>query len=238
MARTADTLKAGALNEAKQAWEEQSLKPALERSTRAAREAGGESAVTRPAPIYTPLDDNGRDYLSDVGFPGEYPYTRGIYPSMYHGRLWTMRQYAGFGSAAETHERFSYLLGQGQGGLLVAFDLPTQLGLDSDDPRARGEVGVVGVAVDSLEDMETIFRGLPLEKASPSLTMNGAVAGRHCVGRVYDSRRLASRVFMRCNAELRCPGLVSRIWESALLTIANDGKLLIWPRDQDEGRPE
>ena len=177
MARTADTLEAaGTLNEAKQAWEEQSLKPALERSTRAAREAGGESAITRPAPIYTPLDDNGRDYLSDVGFPGEYPYTRGIYPSMYHGRLWTMRQYAGFGSAAETHERFSYLLGQGQGGLLVAFDLPTQLGLDSDDPRARGEVGVVGVAVDSLEDMETIFRGLPLEKASPSLTMNGAAS--------------------------------------------------------------
>ena len=101
--RTADTLEAaGTLNEAKHAWEEQSLKPALERGTLASREAGCESGVTRPAPIYTPLDDNGRDYLGDVGFPGEYPYTRGIYPSMYHGRLWTMRQYAGFGSAAET----------------------------------------------------------------------------------------------------------------------------------------
>jgi methylmalonyl-CoA mutase N-terminal domain/subunit len=114
------------------------------------------------------------DYAQDLGFPGDYPYTRGIYPSMYQGRLWTMRQYAGFGMPEETHHRFRYLLEQGQGGLLVAFDLPTQLGLDSDDPRALGEVGVVGVAVDSLRDMETIFRGLPLEQATPSLTMNAA----------------------------------------------------------------
>jgi methylmalonyl-CoA mutase N-terminal domain/subunit len=112
--------------------------------------------------------------MQELGFPGDYPYTRGIYPSMYQGRLWTMRQYAGFGTPEETHHRFRYLLEQGQGGLLVAFDLPTQLGLDSDDPKAQEEVGVVGVAVDSLQDMETIFRGLPLEQASPSLTMNAA----------------------------------------------------------------
>ncbi len=127
-----------------------------------------------PKPLYTPLDTAGVDYLRDLGFPGEYPYTRGIYPSMYMGRLWTMRQYAGFGTPEETHHRFRYLLERGQGGLLVAFDLPTQLGLDSDDPLAEGEVGVVGVAVDSLRDMETVFRGLPLEQASPSLTMNAA----------------------------------------------------------------
>ena len=160
-------------------WETQVLNPALAKGARAATipPAGNRSdAAERRAPIYTPLDDRGRDYLSEVGFPGEYPYTRGIQPSMYPGRLWTMRQYAGFGMAEETHERFRYLLDRGQGGLLVAFDLPTQLGLDSDDPQACGEVGVVGVAVDSLEDMETIFHGLPLEQASPSLTMNGAAA--------------------------------------------------------------
>jgi len=125
-------------------------------------------------PLYTPLDTMGSDYLERIGFPGEYPYTRGIHPGMYLSRMWTMRQYAGFGSPEETHERFRYLLEQGQGGLLVAFDLPTQMGYDSDDPKAESEVGVVGVAVDSLEDMETIFRGLPLEQASPSLTMNAA----------------------------------------------------------------
>ncbi len=158
---------AGDLDDARRVWEEQRFKPAR---------SGKEATEPTSAPIFTPLDDLGRDYLREVGFPGEYPYTRGIYPSMYTGQLWTMRQYAGFGTAAETHERFRYLLSQGQGGLLVAFDLPTQLGLDSDDPRARGEVGVVGVAVDSLADMETIFRGLPLEKASPSLTMNAAAS--------------------------------------------------------------
>jgi methylmalonyl-CoA mutase N-terminal domain/subunit len=125
-------------------------------------------------PLYTALDTAGGDPMRDLGFPGDYPYTRGIYPSMYLGRLWTMRNYAGFGTPEESHRRFRYLLERGQGGLLVAFDLPTQLGLDSDDPHAEGEVGVVGVAVDSLQDMETIFRGLPLEQASPSLTMNAA----------------------------------------------------------------
>lgn len=157
------------LQQTNQRWKEERLGPALERVNRAAMPSDLQHEA-----LYTPLDDTGRDYLSDIGFPGEYPYTRGVHPSMYQGRLWTMRQYAGFGSPEETHERFAYLLGQGQGGLLVAFDLPTQLGFDSDDPRAKGEVGVVGVAVDSLRDMETIFGGLPLEQASPSLTMNSA----------------------------------------------------------------
>jgi methylmalonyl-CoA mutase N-terminal domain/subunit len=150
-------------------WEQEQLIPALGETK---RESMPSDLAQKP--LYTPQDTAGIDYLEDVGFPGDYPYTRGPYPAMYLGRLWTMRQYAGFGTPEETHQRFRYLLEQGQGGLLVAFDLPTQLGLDSDDSRALGEVGVVGAAVDSLEDMETIFRGLPLEQASPSLTMNAA----------------------------------------------------------------
>ena len=111
-----------------------------------------------------------------LGFPGEPPYTRGIYPSMYRGRLWTMRQYAGFGSAAESNQRYRYLLSKGQSGLSVAFDLPTQIGMDSDHPLALGEVGKVGVAIDSLEDMETLFDGIPLEKVSTSMTINSTAA--------------------------------------------------------------
>ena len=104
--------------------------------------------------------------------PGELPYTRGIYPTMYRGRLWTMRQYAGFASARETNERFRYLLAQGQIGLSVAFDLPTQLGLDSDDPRAESEVGKVGVAIDTVEDMAALFAGIPLDRVSTSMTIS------------------------------------------------------------------
>ena len=111
-----------------------------------------------------------------IGFPGEYPYTRGIYPTMYRGRLWTMRQYAGFGSALESNQRYRYLLSKGQAGLSVAFDLPTQIGMDSDHPLALGEVGKVGVAIDSLEDMETLFDGIPLEKVSTSMTINATAA--------------------------------------------------------------
>jgi methylmalonyl-CoA mutase N-terminal domain/subunit len=111
-----------------------------------------------------------------LGYPGELPYTRGIYPSMYRGRLWTMRQYAGFGSAAESNERYRYLLSQGQTGLSVAFDLPTQIGMDSDHALALGEVGKVGVAIDSLEDMERLFEGIPLEKVSTSMTINATAA--------------------------------------------------------------
>lgn len=111
-------------------------------------------------------------YMENIGFPGEFPYTRGVQPTMYRGRFWTMRQYAGFGSAEETNKRFRYLLEQGQTGLSVAFDLPTQIGYDSDDPMATGEVGKVGVAIDSLEDMETLLEGIPLDQVSTSMTIN------------------------------------------------------------------
>jgi len=127
-------------------------------------------------PLYTPADDKHRDYLRDVGFPGEYPYTRGIHQSMYRGRMWTMRQFAGFGNAAQTNERFHYLLEHGQMGLSVAFDVPTLMGFDSDDPKARGEVGMCGVAVDSIADMETLFKGIPLGEITTSMTINGPAA--------------------------------------------------------------
>src|SRR5467141_1870069 len=116
-----------------------------------------------------------------LGYPGEYPFTRGIYPTMYRGRFWTMRQYAGFGSAAESNQRYRYLLSKGQAGLSVAFDLPTQIGMDSDHPLALGEVGKVGVAIDSLEDMETLFDGIPLEKVSTSMTINATAAILLCL---------------------------------------------------------
>jgi len=116
-----------------------------------------------------------------LGYPGEYPFTRGIYPTMYRGRFWTMRQYAGFGSAAESNQRYRYLLSKGQAGLSVAFDLPTQIGMDSDHPLALGEVGKVGVAIDSLEDMETLFDNIPLEKVSTSMTINATAAILLCL---------------------------------------------------------
>jgi methylmalonyl-CoA mutase, N-terminal domain len=116
-----------------------------------------------------------------LGYPGEFPYTRGIYPSMYRGRFWTMRQYAGFGSAAESNQRYRYLLSKGQSGLSVAFDLPTQIGMDSDHPLALGEVGKVGVAIDSLEDMEALFHGIPLENVSTSMTINSTAAILLCL---------------------------------------------------------
>ena len=111
-----------------------------------------------------------------IGIPGEFPYIRGIYSTMYRGRLWTMRQYAGFGTATQSNERFRYLLAKGQTGLSVAFDLPTQIGLDSDHARAAGEVGKVGVAIDSLEDMETLFNNIPLDRVSTSMTINATAA--------------------------------------------------------------
>ena len=123
-----------------------------------------------------PEDLAGVDCERDVGFPGEFPFTRGVHPSGYRSRLWTMRQYAGYGSAAESNARFRYLLGQGQTGLSVAFDLPTQIGLDSDDPLARGEVGRVGVAINSLEDMEAMLEGIPLDRVTTSMTINATAA--------------------------------------------------------------
>jgi methylmalonyl-CoA mutase, N-terminal domain len=131
--------------------------------------------------LYTAADLPNWNADDALGFPGEAPYTRGIYPTMYRGRFWTMRQYAGFGSAAESNERYRYLLGKGQAGLSVAFDLPTQIGMDSDSPLALGEVGKVGVAIDSLEDMETLFDGIPLESVSTSMTINSTAAILLCL---------------------------------------------------------
>jgi methylmalonyl-CoA mutase N-terminal domain/subunit len=127
-------------------------------------------------PVYGPEQVAGIDPAADIGRPGEFPFTRGIHPLMYRARPWTMRQYAGFGTPAETNERFKFLIANGQNALNVAFDLPTQMGLDSDDPLAEGEVGRVGMAVDSLADMETAFDGIPLEKISVSLTINAVAA--------------------------------------------------------------
>lgn len=126
--------------------------------------------------VFTPEDLVEMVPEQDLGPPGEFPFTRGVYPNMYRGRLWTMRQYAGFGTAAESNQRYRFLLDQGQTGLSVAFDLPTQLGLDSDDPRAEGEVGKVGVAIDTLEDMEILFDGIPLDRVSVSMTINATAA--------------------------------------------------------------
>ncbi len=124
----------------------------------------------------TPSDLSGEDHERDLGYPGEYPFTRGIHPALYRSKLWTMRQYAGYGAARESNTRYRYLLAQGQMGLSVAFDLPTQIGLDSDHPLARGEVGRVGVAIASLEDMEVLFEGIPLERVSTSMTINATAA--------------------------------------------------------------
>jgi methylmalonyl-CoA mutase N-terminal domain/subunit len=131
--------------------------------------------------FYTEENFSREDAESALSYPGEFPYTRGIYPSMYRGRFWTMRQYAGFGTSIESNQRYRYLLSKGQAGLSVAFDLPTQIGMDSDDPLAQGEVGKVGVAIDSLEDMEALFDGIPLENVSTSMTINATAAILLCL---------------------------------------------------------
>ncbi|HOA36360.1 MAG TPA: methylmalonyl-CoA mutase family protein [Bacillota bacterium] len=130
--------------------------------------------------LYTPRDVEGLDYLRDLGFPGTYPFTRGVQANMYRGRLWTMRQFSGFGDAADSNRRYRYLLEQGQTGLSVAFDMPTIMGYDSDHPRAAGEVGRCGVAIDSLEDMEILFEGIPLDHITTSMTINGPAAVLWC----------------------------------------------------------
>ena len=155
-------------------WEEGPLAKALQRSPE--RSDGFNTSSLDVARLYTPLDIADLDYERDLGFPGEYPFTRGVQPTMYRGRLWTMRQYAGFGTAEESNQKFRYLLSQGQTGLSVAFDLPSQLGYDSDDPMAIAEVGQVGVAIDSLYDMETLFAEIPLDKVSTSMTINAPAA--------------------------------------------------------------
>ncbi len=163
------------------------LKVALDEWERAVEASSVSSSPERSGPfttgsfspvaaLYTPRDLEQDEYLRDLGFPGEYPFTRGIQPSMYRGRFWTMRQYAGFGSARESNERYRYLLQEGQSGLSVAFDLPTQIGYDSDAPMAEGEVGKVGVAIDTLADMERLFEGIPLDRISTSMTINAPAA--------------------------------------------------------------
>lgn len=123
--------------------------------------------------VYTPVDIENLDYMRDLGFPGEYPFTRGLHATMYRGRLWTMRMFAGYGTAEQTNQRFKYLLKEGETGLSTAFDYPTIMGYDSDHPMARGEVGVCGVAISSLQDMEVLFNGIPLDKVTTSMTING-----------------------------------------------------------------
>jgi len=166
-----------AAREARERWESGTLGKTLARFPEREQKFETMSGLER-ARLETPdaLEARGHDYLRDEGFPGEFPYTRGIQPTMFRGRLWTMRQYAGFGSAAETNRRFRYLLEQGQTGLSVAFDLPTQIGYDSDDPLAEGEVGKVGVAIDSLADLEVLFEGIPLAQVSTSMTINSPAA--------------------------------------------------------------
>lgn len=152
-------------------WENTSLEKFLAKSPERQELFTTESGIPVKR-LYTPSDLEEIDYCSELGFPGAYPYTRGVYPTMYRGRHWTMRNYAGFGTAEDTNKRYRYLLKQGMSGLSMAFDLPTQLGYDSDDPLAEGAVGRVGVAVDSLADMETVFQDIPLEKVSTSMTIN------------------------------------------------------------------
>ena len=147
-----------------------------------AREQPPTTVSGRPIePLYTPDDLDGFDDETDLGYPGQYPFTRGVHATMYRGRLWTMRQFAGFGTPRQTNERFKFLLEKGQTGLSTAFDLPTLMGLDSDDPRAVGEVGRLGVAMDTLDDMLALFDGINLEKISVSMTINAPAIVDHGV---------------------------------------------------------
>ncbi len=155
----------------KREWQEKTLKASLKRSPEREERFLTNSGLEVDA-LYTPDDLQGFDYVHKLSFPGEYPFTRGVQPTMYRGRVWTMRQYAGFASAEESNKRYHYLLEQGQTGLSVAFDLPTQIGYDSDHAKAQGEVGKVGVPISSLEDMEALFKGIPFDKVSTSMTIN------------------------------------------------------------------
>ena len=163
------------IEEARRRWEAETLKPALDRSPE--RQALFTTSTGAPVErVYTPADLGGVDYARDLGFPGEFPYTRGVQPTSYRGRLWTMRQYAGFGSAAETNRRFRYLLDHGQNGLSVAFDLPTQMGYDADQGVARSEAGRVGVSISSVLDAQELFEGIPLDRVSTSMTINATAS--------------------------------------------------------------
>jgi len=162
------------LERAKQEWEETTVKRVTDRFPERREQFETLSGIPLDR-AYAPTDVE-VDYLGDLGFPGEYPFTRGVQPTMYRGRFWTMRQYAGYATAEESNVRYKYLLEQGQTGLSVAFDLPTQLGYDADDPLAEGEVGKVGVSISSLDDMRTLFDGIPLDRVSTSMTINSPAA--------------------------------------------------------------
>jgi methylmalonyl-CoA mutase N-terminal domain/subunit len=162
------------LKDEKERWEQETLFPLLEKHPE--RKESFRTSSEIPLPRVPLPDDAPSDYMDKLGFPGEYPFTRGVQPTMYRGRFWTMRQYAGYATAEESNARYRYLLQQGQTGLSVAFDLPTQIGYDADHPMSAGEVGKVGVSISSLEDMETLFRDIPLEKVSTSMTINAPAA--------------------------------------------------------------
>jgi methylmalonyl-CoA mutase, N-terminal domain len=164
-----------AIHQERKAWEQRKLAPALKRGPERKKEFATSSGIEVKR-AYDPTDLDGFDFAADLGFPGEFPFTRGVQPTMYRGRLWTMRQYAGFGTAEESNRRYRYLFAQGQTGLSVAFDLPTQMGRDCDHLLAAGEVGRVGVSICSLADMETLLDGLPLDRISTSMTINATAS--------------------------------------------------------------
>ncbi|MFC4437788.1 MULTISPECIES: acyl-CoA mutase large subunit family protein [Natrialbaceae] len=160
------------IREGHEEWHEEEVEPVLERFGERKETFTTDTGGQEVDRLYTPADVDDLDYREDLGYPGEPPYTRGVYSTGYRGRMWTMRQYAGFSTPADTNERYHYLLDQGQTGLSMAFDLPTQMGYDSDASMAAGEVGKAGVAIDSLSDMETVFDGIPLDEVSTSMTIN------------------------------------------------------------------
>ena len=187
-------------------WDTEVVEPALARAPER-QEAFKTLSGLPVSRLYTPLDRSQDDYLEDLNFPGQFPFTRGIHPTMYRGRLWTMRQYAGFGTAEASNQRYKFLLERGQKGLSVAFDLPTQIGYDSDHPMAAGEVGKVGVAIASLQDMETLFDGIPLDRVSTSMTINATAA---TLARPLHCRGQESRASSPPRSPARCRTTSSR----------------------------
>jgi methylmalonyl-CoA mutase, N-terminal domain len=163
------------LEQSRQAWEEKQLNPTLKKAPERKKEFETNSGIPVKN-LYTPEDIAQIDYVDEIGYPGQYPFTRGVQPTMYRGKFWTMRQYAGFASAEESNKRYHYLLSQGQTGLSVAFDLPTQMGYDADHRMADGEVGKVGVSICSLDDMEVLLKDLPLDKITTSMTINATAS--------------------------------------------------------------
>ncbi len=171
----------GSASDNREHWKERTLEPVLRRFPERRERFQTDSGLNID-PLYAPEDTPGNvEPGRNIGYPGEFPYTRGVQPNMYRGRIWTMRQYSGYATAADTNQRFRYLLEQGQTGLSVAFDLPTQIGYDSDSPQAQGEVGKVGVPICSLEDMETLFDGIPLDQVSSSMTINATASVLLCL---------------------------------------------------------